>query len=189
MILGDKGVGKSSLLKRLGKRLKTENGFIVYKLAQYDGTSIDHSYFSMERGDRLYKISFWDPKIDDLEMIHSAFYAGTFGALVCFDPSKPETFDNLDKWINELIRHTHTEGTPLVLVATKMDLYNRSNAGHMDLGIMESYRNQIINKLGGRFEVHYWETSSLTGLNILTAFDTLVNSVDKWNKSRGYLEF
>ncbi|MCH8908847.1 MAG: GTP-binding protein [Candidatus Heimdallarchaeota archaeon] len=172
VLIGDGAVGKTNLRRRyMGE------GFVTEYL---NTVGADFAYFSEEIGEDLYKWSIWDlagqPKFSNVRPV---FYAGAFGALVCFDTTRPETFHNLNKWIDELIRHTHTEGTPIVLVATKMDIYNKDE-GHLDLAEVEVYRQQVMERLDGRFDVTYVETSSITGLNVRQAFTNLRESIAKW---------
>lgn len=172
VLIGDGAVGKTNLRRRyMGE------GFVTEYL---NTVGADFAYFSEEIGEDLYKWSIWDlagqPKFSNVRPV---FYAGAFGALVCFDPTRPETFQNLDKWIDELVRHTHTEGTPIVLVATKMDLYDKAE-GHLDLSLVEDYRKKVQDRLDDRFDVSLVETSSITGLNVRQAFTNLREAIAKW---------
>ncbi|MHA2089518.1 MAG: Rab family GTPase [Candidatus Kariarchaeaceae archaeon] len=171
VLIGDGAVGKTNLRRRyMGE------GFVTEYL---NTVGADFAYFSEEIGEDLYKWSIWDlagqPKFSNVRPV---FYAGAFGALVCFDTTREDTFENLDKWIDELCRHTHTEGTPIVLVATKMDIYNPDE--HMDLGQVEEYQKQLSDRLGGRFEITYVKTSSVTGMNVRQSFTNLRESIGKW---------
>ncbi|MDH5404189.1 MAG: GTP-binding protein [Candidatus Heimdallarchaeota archaeon] len=174
VLIGDGAVGKTNLRRRyMGE------GF----LTEYVNTvGADFAYFSEEIGKDLYKWSIWDlagqPKFSNVRPV---FYAGAFGALVCFDPTREETFNNLNRWIDELVRHTHTEGTPIVLVATKMDIYDPEK--HMNLERIEKYKQELIERLDDRFEVTFIETSSITGLNVRQAFANLRQSISKWVNS------
>ncbi|MHA2253042.1 MAG: GTP-binding protein [Candidatus Kariarchaeaceae archaeon] len=171
VLIGDGAVGKTNL-----RRNYMGEGFVTEYL---NTVGADFAYFSEEIGDDLYKWSIWDlagqPKFSNVRPV---FYAGAFGALLCFDTTRVETFKNLDKWVDELLRHTHTEGTPIVLVATKMDIYNKDE--HMDLSAVKDYKEKLFDRLGGRFEITYVETSSVTGMNVRQSFTNLRESIGKW---------
>lgn len=171
VLIGEGGVGKTNL-----RRKYMGEGF----LAEYLNTvGADFAYFSDRVGDDLYKWSIWDlagqPKFSNVRPV---FYAGAFGTLLCFDVSRRETFDKLDAWVDELERHTHTEGTPIVIVACKMDLYDEDE--HIDFAEVEEYQKQLEERFDGRFQVSFVKTSSLTGLNVQKAFDNLRKGIRDW---------
>ena len=85
----------------------------------------------------------------------------------------------MDKWIDELVRHTHTEGTPIVLVATKMDIYDE-NENHLNFERVVEYQKQLTERLGNRFDVSFVKTSSVTGMNVREAFTNLRKAIAKW---------
>ena len=174
LLIGDGGVGKTNLRRRyMGEHF----------LAEYmDTVGADFAYFSEEIEENMeistYKWSIWDlagqPKFSNVRPV---FYQGAFGALLCFDTTRKETFENLDKWIDELRRHTHTEGVPLVLIATKMDLEDQMEVNFDEV---EEYRKKLVDTLGNRFEVNLVKTSAKTGFNVREAFTVLRQSITKW---------
>lgn len=171
VLVGDGAVGKTNL-----RRNYMGEGFVTEYL---NTVGADFAYFSEAIGDDLYKWSIWDlagqPKFSNVRPV---FYAGAFGALVCFDSTRKETFDNLDKWVDELVRHTHTEGTPIILVATKMDIYNPDE--HMNFDIVDEYKKKLFDRLGGRFDIFFVKTSSVSGMNVRQAFTSLRESIANW---------
>ncbi len=176
LLIGEGGVGKTNLRRRyMGEHF----------VAEYLSTvGADFAYFSEEIEENgeivTYKWSIWDlagqPKFSNVRPV---FYQGAFGALLCFDITRKETFENLDKWVDELRKNTHTEGTPIVLIATKMDLEDQIQ---IDWDEVEKYRENLVKRLGDRFEVSLVKTSSLTGLNVKEAFKVLRGSISKWIK-------
>lgn len=171
VLIGEGGVGKTNLRRRyMGE------GFV----AEYLNTvGADFAYFSESVGQDLFKWSIWDlagqPKFSNVRPV---FYAGAFGALLCFDVTRRETFEKLDSWVEELIRHTHSEGTPIVIVACKMDLYDENE--HINFDEVEGYRKELYERLQERFEIYFVKTSSLTGMNVKDAFAMLREAITKW---------
>lgn len=49
------------------------------------------------------------------------YYRGAVGALVVYDLTKPQTFQNLDKWLDELKDHAESS-VRIMLVGNKTDL-------------------------------------------------------------------
>lgn len=179
ILAGDGAVGKTNLRRRF-----MGDSFV----SEYINTvGADFAYYSEEveeeEGLTTYKFSIWDlagqPKFSNVRPV---FYAGAMGALLCFDSTRKETFENLNKWLDELIRHTHTEGTPIVIVATKMDIYDP--AKHMDFETeVREYIKKVEERLDHRFDVSFVETSSISGLNVKKAFHILRKGIMKWIKS------
>ena len=50
-----------------------------------------------------------------------SYYRGAVGALVVYDLTKPQTFQNLDKWLQELKEHAESS-VRIMLVGNKTDL-------------------------------------------------------------------
>ena len=175
ILVGAGSVGKTNL-----RRKYMGEGF----LAEYLNTvGADFAYFSEQVGEDLYKWSIWDlagqPKFSNVRPV---FYAGAFGALVCFDVTRRETFETLDAWVDELVRHTHTEGTPMVVVACKMDLYDPDV--HISFDEVDDYVKKLSERFHDRFEVSLVKTSALTGMNVKQAFEKLRIQIRGWVKEK-----
>lgn len=172
VLIGDGAVGKTNLRRRyMGEQFQSE---------YLNTVGADFAYFSEQVNNDVFKYSIWDlagqPKFNNVRPV---FYAGAFGALLCFDPTRPETFQNLDMWVNELVRHTHTEGTPIVLVATKMDIYDPSQ-GHMTFEAVDDYISKLKDRFNNRFDISFIKTSAISGMNVRDAFTMLRISIEKW---------
>lgn len=175
VLIGDGAVGKTSL-----RREYMGEGF---KLQYINTVGADFAYYSEKIGGDLYKWSIWDlagqPKFQN---VRPMFYAGSFGALVCFDSTRRETFDRLDLWIEELVRHTHSEGTPMVIVATKIDIYEENVEDMVDFAEVEIYLNELRKRFEGRFDIDFIKTSAKEGVNITEAFGMLRKAIIKWHE-------
>ncbi len=173
VLLGDGRVGKTSL-----RRKYMGEGFQVEYL---NTIGADFAYFQERVGDDNYKWSIWDlagqPKFEN---VRPMFYAGTLGTLLCFDTTRVETLNNLDKWVDELVRNTYSEGTPIVVVATKIDIYEEGKEGHVKFDEVEAYVNKLRTRFEGRFDIKMIKTSAKEGINIKKAFDMLRESIIEW---------
>ncbi len=176
VLIGDGAVGKTSL-----RRKYMGEGFQVEYL---NTVGADFAYYSEKVGNDIYKWSIWDlagqPKFEN---VRPMFYQGALGALVCFDSTRVETFKNLDKWVDELVRNTYSEGTPIVVVATKMDIYDPNAEGHVDFTEVEKYVEKLRDRFKNRFEVNMIKTSALKGTNIREAFNMLREAIIKWHEN------
>lgn len=167
VLAGDGGVGKTSLRKSyLGE------GFKV----QYDMTiGADFSVYKTEIDGHHIKFSIWDlagqPRF---KIIRERYYTGTLGALLLFDVTKRESFENLQTWIKEIWNFNgFGRPIPIIILGNKVDLRDQ---------YPESISNEIVQrycvKLSEQtkqygFEIKYLETSAKTGLNVKEAFESL----------------
>ncbi len=176
VLIGDGAVGKTSL-----RRKYMGEGFQVEYLNTVRAAV---AYYSEKGGNAINKWSIWDlagqPKFEN---VRPMFYQGALGALVCFDSTRVETFKNLDKWVDELVRNTYSEGTPIVVVATKMDIYDPNAEGHVDFTEVEKYVEKLRDRFKNRFEVNMIKTSALKGTNIREAFNMLREAIIKWHEN------
>ena len=116
-MLGDGGVGKSTLVERLatGKfnnRTKMTIG-IDFQLINL--------VLEGEEGKILADVAVWDLGGEDqFRFILPNYISGADGGLLVFDASRIRTMDNLLDW-TELWRKYTLPGTPLYLIAAKID--------------------------------------------------------------------
>jgi len=165
VILGDPMVGKTSLRKRfLGE------GFSFNYMVTIGADFGIYHHSSTET------FQIWDLAGQaNFEVVRESYYKGTYGALLVFDISRPVTFENLPRWIEELKRNLDGELVPFVLVGNKADL--RENSGKW--AVKEEEGQNYANLLSdwSSFDVPYYETSALTGLNVEVIFNQLIEEI------------
>ena len=116
LIIGDAGVGKSNLLLRYVK-----NEF----------ASDMRSTVGVEFGSKMLKIDNYDIKAqiwdtagqERYRAITSAYYKGAKGVLIVYDITKKNTFENVDKWLNDF-KMKNDDDDAIVIVCNKSDLIN-----------------------------------------------------------------
>ena len=84
------------------------------------------------------------------------------GALLVFDISKKMTFDNLDRWLNEVRAFTKPE-VCIILVGNKSDLAD----------MREVLKEDAI-KYAAQQKILYFETSALASTNVEKVFEELL---------------
>ncbi len=171
VLIGDGAVGKTNLRRRyMGESFTTEYMSTV---------GADFAYFNQKIDGNEYKWSIWDlagqPKFSNVRPV---FYNGAFGALLCFDSTRKETFENLDKWVDELVRHTTSEGTPIVVVACKLDIYDEET--HVSFDEIKEYLEKLTKRFNNRFNISLVKTSAITGLNVQETFENLRLAIGEW---------
>lgn len=122
-LLGDGGVGKTSLVRRY-----VEDSFQDEYIVSF-GTKVSKKV--LELGDVELTLMLWDilgQKSDDA--LHSAYYKGANGALLVCDLTRPMTIDHLGKWKEDFLRSA--PGAKVVLVANKADLESKVPKDRLD---------------------------------------------------------
>ena len=162
-LLGDEGVGKTSLIKRF-----------VYN--QFDdsyirtiGTKISKKDIMIQGKDgkpvQLF-LMVWDiVGHKSSKKVPATYYAGVEGIIVVFDLTRPETFNDLDFWVNS-IRAEKNYAPVVVLLGNKSDLNEQQKVTEEEL-----------QKMAAKFNAMYFLTSAKTGQNVEDAFMKLGNEL------------
>ena len=114
IIIGDPSVGKSCILNQFLNGAFTED---------YDITvGVEFGAKTIDIGDRKVKLQIWDTAgQDSFKSITRAYYRGAASALICYDITCRESFENLQGWLEECKTNGNPEMT-LVLVGNKIDM-------------------------------------------------------------------
>lgn len=114
VLIGDSGVGKSNLLLRF-----TKNDF---QAESKSTIGVEFATRTLKIEDKTVKAQIWDTAGQErYRAITSAYYRGAVGALLVYDITKKQTFDNAERWLNELREHADQE-IVILLVGNKSDL-------------------------------------------------------------------
>jgi small GTP-binding protein len=113
LVLGDKGVGKTSLCNRF---LKNEFNLEVKPTSQSD--CFMKELYLLEQVVHLYII---DVNENILSQDRSHFYSNVNGAMILYDITKSKSFEGVEKWIIDLKQNTKGD-LPILLVGNKSDL-------------------------------------------------------------------
>lgn len=114
VLIGDSGVGKTNLANR----------YVFNKFNYENHTTIGVEYFSKNIviDDIKIKVHIWDSAGQErFRSITKCYYKGAKGALIVFDITKPETFENTLKWLDELMVESDKD-LVVYLIGNKIDL-------------------------------------------------------------------
>lgn len=95
--------------------------------------------------------------------VTSAYYRGCTGALVVYDITQKDTFENLERWLRELHDHVQDQPVVVMIIGNKADL--------ADLRVVPMAEAKAFSERENAF---FMETSALDGLNVETAFKKLI---------------
>jgi len=167
ILVGNASVGKTSL-----RRIFMGNSF---KESYSMTIGADFSVYRHTDGKTIH---IWD-LAGELRFQHliQAYYAGTLGALVVFDLTNPDSFENISKWMEDIYTNVNGQKIPIILVGNKSDLRYDSPTKVTDQEA-HLYANQLSEWLG--YEILYINTSAKTGDNVEIIFHALINKIEEY---------
>jgi small GTP-binding protein len=114
VIIGDSGVGKSNIMSRY---LKDE-----FSIETKTTVGVEFGAKHIEINGMNIKAQIWDTAGQErYKSITNAYYKGAKGALLVYDITRKESFENIDRWISEL-KTNGDEDVTVVLIGNKCDL-------------------------------------------------------------------
>ena len=150
IIVGDSGVGKSSLLKRA-----VQNKFD----GNYQATiGFEFLLMHFKVNDLKIKLQIWDTCGQEMyRSLIQGFYRNTSLALVVYDVNKKESYDALDIWIKDIRDHTEQD-IPIFVAGNKCDLQRAVQTEEARVYSVSSRTK------------HFTECSAKTGQNVKDIF-------------------
>ena len=157
LLLGNGTVGKTSLINRYLKN--------VYNPVYLTTIVIDQSIKFLSVNNKHIKLSIWDTAgQEQFRTIAKSFYNKTDAVILCFDLTEKESLDSISYWIEQLCNKIELNKIGLVLVGTKLDL--------ADLEKVEGISEEV-KKYVDKYNIKYYKTSSLSGVNVKEVFNYL----------------
>ena len=160
IIIGDSNVGKSNLLLRFVYSTFNEE----YKLT----IGVEFGEKTIEVKNKKYKIQIWDTAgQEQFRSITRTYYKNSVCALVVYDITRRETFDNVINWIEDC-KMNSPKTIYIVLVGNKCDL-------EKDRQVSSEEGEEIANRFGLKF----FETSALKTINVNEIFSESAEFIDE----------
>ncbi|KAF8308554.1 ras-domain-containing protein [Clavulina sp. PMI_390] len=166
IVVGDAGVGKSSLLVRFTDRRFLANPEFGSKLIR------------IEDQNKTIKLQCWDTAgTETFRAITRSYYRGAAGALLVFDVTSRPSFTNARIWLEDIRAHADPHLT-CVLVANKVDLCE--NEDETTPGARKRQVSHEEAELWAKEEgLLFIEASAKTGTNVDEAFDRAARDILK----------
>ena len=174
MLIGDSGVGKSNLLSRF-----TRNEF---NLDSKSTIGVEFATRSIQVDTKTIKAQIWDTAGQErYRAITSAYYRGAVGALLVYDISKHQTYDNVTRWLKELRDHADSN-IVIMLVGNKSDLRHLRAVPTDEAKQFASTQTNVYlydTKLMclGENNLSFIETSALDASNVELAFQNILTGL------------
>ncbi|MFW9993043.1 MAG: Rab family GTPase [Candidatus Odinarchaeota archaeon] len=166
VLAGDGSVGKTALRERyLGRGFKSSYVLTV---------GADFAVKNAKIGNKNFQYQIWDlagqPRFDS---VRGVYYRGCAGALLVFDITRPDSFENLQKWVDEVWRNNGRGMVPIIILGNKSDLQEQFPE-HITVEQIEKYTDKLSRETLVRgFAISYMPTSAKIGLNVDQSFELL----------------
>ncbi|XP_012552966.1 ras-related protein Rab-37 isoform X2 [Bombyx mandarina] len=159
ILLGDSGVGKTSLLVQFetgkfqaGNFSATVGIGFTNKVVTVDGIKV--------------KLQIWDTAGQErFRSVTHAYYRDAHALLLLYDVTNKTSFDNIRAWLGE-IREYAQDDVVIMLLGNKSDS-----------GLERAVKREEGQRLAREYQVAFMETSAKTGLNVEAAFAHVARSL------------
>jgi len=157
LIIGDSGVGKSSLLLRFADNTFTGNYITTI--------GVDFKIRTLEVGGERVKLQIWDTAGQErFRTITSTYYRGTHGVIVVYDVTNGESFANVKRWLHEI--EQNCEVVNRILVGNKNDCPDRKVVLYEDA-----------KRFADQMNISLFETSAKDNINVEEMFTVMTQMV------------
>lgn len=157
LIIGDSGVGKSSLLLRFADN--TFSGSYITTIG------VDFKIRTVEINGEKVKLQIWDTAGQErFRTITSTYYRGTHGVIVVYDVTSAESFVNVKRWLHEI--NQNCDDVCRILVGNKNDDPERK--------VVET---EDAYKFAGQMGIQLFETSAKENVNVEEMFNCITELV------------
>jgi len=156
ILVGEGNVGKTSLLERFAEDQFADSY-----------PDFENKMRLIEIGGRAIKIVITDTAgQENFRTLTGGMYHGVCGVFCVFDITNKESFDKLDSWVKGTRRYVPGEDVIVSIIGNKTDLASQR--------VISTADGQ---KFATDHQMDYYETSALTGENVMSAFEHLIENI------------
>ncbi|CBN76228.1 Rab8E, RAB family GTPase [Ectocarpus siliculosus] len=163
LMLGDSGVGKSSLMDRF-----MEDYFSITKVQTL---GVDFKLKTIVLNDEEVDLQVWDTAGQQkFHKITQAYYRGSHGIVLVYDMSDPKTLDNTAYWMRSIRDTAGSNRVQICLVGNKVDLREEVGLEGQQQDLAGMVETSTGRKVAEEFGAEYFECSAKTGCMVEEAF-------------------
>ena len=158
ILIGDSAVGKTSLIQR----------YVMNKFDSVYKSTIGCDFLAktvfVQKVE--YNLQIWDTAGHErFSSMTTSYYRGSDGAVIVFDVTNTNSFNNVENWIDEYKKAMHGRDVPIIICGNKVDLHNRMISA-------ETARTWCSNR-----NYSYIETSAATSQGVRDLFMEVVKVI------------
>lgn len=158
VMVGDIGVGKSSLIRRFADDEYDD---------EYVATiGVDFRFRTIQINGKKIKIQIWDTAGQEkFKSVITSYLRGADGVIICYDLADQKTFEHVENWILEIKSLEASEKKKIVsiIVGNKADLIGETDQQYI-------VPVDVVKKLANKYGVHFFEASAKKASNVETVF-------------------
>lgn len=168
IIIGNSGVGKSSLLLRFTDR--------IFEYSHVSTIGVDFKIQTIQLDNKIIKMQIWDTAGNErFRTITTSYYRGSHGVCIVFDLTDKQSFENINSWFTEIEKYA-SNNIKKILVGNKCDISK-------DREISYQEANEFANKLN----IPYIETSAKDSINVQELFINLAKTLKEDKLKKEYI--
>ncbi|XP_065176193.1 ras-related protein Rab-10-like [Sycon ciliatum] len=160
LLIGDSGVGKTCVLFRF-----SDDAFNTTFISTI---GIDFKIKTVELDGKKIKLQIWDTAGQErFHTITTSYYRGAMGIMLVYDVTNQKSFDNINKWLNNIREHASAD-VERMLLGNKCDMEGKR--------VISKEQGETIAE---EYGIRFFETSAKANVNIEEAFLTLARDILK----------
>ena len=164
VLCGDVSVGKTNLMLRFtaGPR---------YKAVSQATLGTGFGSHTVDVDGRMYRAHIWDTAgQEQFRTITTLYYRGAAGALLVYDITRRETFDDLPMWYGDVLKNCTNPQMVVAIVGNKLDLVTEGLAQRQVL-------TSVAEKYAEENNLLFWEASAYDDVNVTAAFEGVIRRI------------
>ena len=158
VVVGDSGVGKSSLLVRY-----TDHCFHDTYISTI---GVDFKICTLQLGDKKVKLQMWDTAGQErFRSITRSYYRGAQGVIVVYDVSDEQSFQHVETWLEDVEQYS-TSPVARIVIGNKCDLDSKRQVSKLRAKEFCRLNNVV-----------FLETSAKTAENVEQSFQAVAQHI------------
>ena len=158
LLLGDAGVGKTSLMWRFSED--------VFNKTYISTIGIDFKLRTIEVQGKRVRLQVWDTAGQErFHAISVSYYRTAVGIMLVYDITRRRSFENIAKWLRNIDEHAKEDVIKL-LIGNKCDLHGP-----------RAVKREEGEKLAEEYDMSFFETSAKENESIEEAFECIAKEV------------
>ncbi|KAJ8139472.1 hypothetical protein OXX80_001265 [Metschnikowia pulcherrima] len=164
IILGDSGVGKTSLMQQ----------FVNSKFSQQYKATIGADFLTKDLviDNKTVSLQIWDTAGQErFQSLGVAFYRGADCCVLCYDVTNEKSLNNLPSWKDEFLIQSNVSNPqdfPFIIIGNKIDVDDSKKIASLPKKLSHVTKNQL-----GGLNYPVFETSAKDSVNVEAAFEVV----------------